>query len=169
MKYKEYIYQNFNNALVGLNIDSDELKQKVNNDEFKEELFYVCEKVSFIGINAPKMRVEGSTEVQGCFQYSDIDIAVTSAIQFISKYTITDIDELINIIGSLHMYAVSEENSKKAHATLFNDDWSMRFGAYHTFSDLPEDIFDKFKNYIKECIQNKKTPNSANSVLFANN
>ena len=169
MKYKDYVYQNFYNALSRFELESIELKDRITDTEFKLKLFDVCEKMALIGINAPKMRVEGTTHVRGCFQYKDIDIAVKSVIGLILEYKIENVDELLSVIEAIHMFAVNEENSNKVHATVYTDNSSIRFGEYHTFSELPDDIWNNIKMYIKECVQDKKVPNSARSKLFANN
>lgn len=168
MKYEDYVYQNFYRELNDFDVDCDEMKKLISDITQKEELFYVCEKVALIGINAPKMRVEGTTHVSACFQYKDIDIAVESVIAFICKYKIKNIDGLLDLIEKLHMFAVNNENSNKAHATIFNDSSSIRLGEFHTFSELPGDVWNEIKMYIKECIQDEKTPNSASSHLFVN-
>lgn len=168
MKYQDCIYHNFYNVLLNIEIESNELKLKTTDNKFKEDLFFVCEKIALIGINAPKFRVAGSTNVEASFQYNDIDGAVHTLISFVSKHNISDIEELFGIIERVHMFAVSEQNAKKVHATLYNEDSSYRLGAYHTFSQLPDDIWDKFKIYTKQCIQDGIHPNSAKSALFAN-
>ena len=50
-----------------------------------DDFYHVCEKFADIGLNAPKYRVPGTCDVQGCFQFEDIRKAKEIAKKFLKK------------------------------------------------------------------------------------
>ena len=56
-------------------IESNEIKQLVAEKQSASGLYELCKKFADIGINAPKQKVDKLGNVQGCFQFKDIEAA----------------------------------------------------------------------------------------------
>lgn len=164
MKRAEYVYQRFYDELNAIDDVSENLGRYVIQDDFVQHLFDVCEKVSYIGINAPKIKDPQSTNIRASFQYEDIDNAILHITTFSVKYADIAISELLSIIRQLHRYAYGENEVGSVSGVVWND--SHSFGSYHNFSQLPEDIWQKFSKYAEECISNGYSPDSAHSTIF---
>ena len=168
MKHADYIYQNFCDALKKSDEVTENLGEQILSEEFIRELFYVCEKVSSIGINAPKIKVSNTTQIQASFQYVDIDDAVSHIIRFSRKYPDLEVKGLLDVIRQVHRYAYSENNTNKLYGTVWDDSSSMRIGSFHNFAELPEDIWLKLCRYTEYCIGKGTDPDRANSAVFTN-
>lgn len=59
-------------------------------EENFEDFYFVCEKFADIGLDAPKYRIPGTCDVQGCFQFEDIRKAKEAAKSFYAEKNITD-------------------------------------------------------------------------------
>ena len=168
MKMSDYIYHNFLEALKNTGEVSEELHDKLMDETFVQELFEVCKKVSYIGINAPKFKVPNSTNVQASFQYADIDNAISCIIGFAHRYPDIEYTELLGIIEIVHRYAHTEDDARKMYGKVMIDNSPMAFGSFHNFAELPDDVWSNFSKYTEECICRGVSPDSANSVLFGN-
>ena len=167
MKMSDYIYHNFSESLKNIREVSEELRTKLTNEMFVQELFEVCKKVSHIGINAPKFKVPNSTNVQASFQYNDIDNAISCIIGFAHRYPDIEYAELLGIIESVHRYAHTEDDARKMYGGVMIDNSPIAFGSFHNFAELPKNVWNNFSNYTVECICRGISPDSANSALFS--
>ena len=164
MKRADYIYQRFYDELKAIDDVSENLGRYIVQDDFVQDIFDVCEKVSYIGINVPKIKDPQSTHVQASFQYEDIDNAIFYVTTFSTKYSDIAIPELLSTIRQLHRYAYSENKAGSVSGVVWNDSHSI--GSYNNFSELPEDIWQRFSEYAEECICNGHSPDSAHSSVF---
>lgn len=109
--------------------------------------FYeLCKKFSDIGLNAPKHVIEGTCDVQGCFQDNDINIAVSEAVSYIKDWKITEVDLLLELICNMHSLAVDwdETRQKSAFIKSAGHNYNAGYaGKLYNFSKLPKNIFDK--------------------------
>ena len=55
---------------------TDELSAILRNEEAQDDFWNLCKSYAEIGMNAPKYRTPGTCEVQGVFQYTDVDLSL---------------------------------------------------------------------------------------------
>ena len=120
-----------------------------------DEFYHVCEKYADIGLNALKYRVPGTCNIQGVFQFEDIQKAKESAKLFYVEKDIHEIDEYLSAIENVYTYAVDFRNTRcrSALLKLESADSSCGFyGTYHNFVKMPSnkwsDIIEETKQYI---------------------
>lgn len=128
-------YQNDTDAIWGATIN-------IEDTGFYE----LCKKFADIGLNAPKQIIEGTFNVQGYFQDSDINIATKETVAYIKQWKITDIDLLFELIGNMHSLAVDWDEKRTKSANIKNSSYNYDVGLagkLHNFSKLPQEIFDE--------------------------
>ena len=74
---------------------SENLNVILQNTEAQDDFWNLCKSYAEIGLNAPKYRTPGTCDVQGVFQYADIDTAKDNTVEFIQKYNIDDVIKTI--------------------------------------------------------------------------
>lgn len=122
-----------------------------------EEFYKVCEKFADIGLNAPKYRVPGTCDVQGCFQFDDIRKAKEIAKQFYIEKNIVDIEEYLTAIERVYTLAVDFDDDR-CHGAMIrpeNVDFSYgMFGKYYNFAEIADEVWEDIKKETKEYILN---------------
>ena len=164
MKRDEYIYKRFYDDIMRLDNISENIDKHLMSNEFVRGLFDVCEKVSYIGINAPKFKSPNSGDVSASFQYADVDNAISYIIDFTKEYQDIETSELLSIVGKLHGCVLGNNDTGNSSGIMWNDDHSL--GSYYNFAELPKDIWLSFRKYAEECICTGKSPDSAHSTVF---
>ena len=86
-------------------IESNEIKQLVAEKQSESGLYELCKKFADIGINAPKQKVDKLGNVQGCFQFKDIEAAEQAFMSYIETYEIKDSEGLLQAVEELHQFA----------------------------------------------------------------
>lgn len=122
-----------------------------------DEFYHVCEKFADIGLNAPKYRVPGTCNVQGYFQFEDIQKAKESAKNFYIEKDIHDVNEYLSAIENVYAYAVDFRDTRCRSALVKpqNADFSSGFyGKYHNFVEVPNDIWSDIMEETKQYIMN---------------
>lgn len=125
---------------------SDELSVILQNEEGQDDFWNLCKSYAEIGLNAPKHRVPGTCEVQGVFQYTDVDNARDNTVNFIRKYGIKDKDKFFEFVKKLYIHAVEFNDTR--HSGLVAPETTSMYGyagTYYNFAQLPDDIFDRIK------------------------
>ena len=80
---------------------SENLNVILQNTEAQDDFWNLCKSYAEIGLNAPKYRTPGTCDVQGVFQYADIDTAKDNTVEFIQKYNIDDVDEFFDLVEKI--------------------------------------------------------------------
>jgi len=121
----------------------------------KDELcgfFDVCQKFLDIALNAPKVKTDDG-KLGGVFQYSDIDIAKATTIDFIKKFDIKNIDSIFTIIESEYPKS-GEANDKRQKSGLLRGKNVEGFAGYagtlYFFTRISDDVFQKIVRDIKK-------------------
>lgn len=139
--------ENFYNSIKQYQEDIDAIWGTTVNIE-NTEFYELCKKFADIGLNAPKRVVEGTCNVQGCFQDNDINIAVNETVFYIKHWKIIEIDLLFELINNMHSLAVDWDETRQKSAFIKSAGYNYNggyAGKLHNFSELPQDIFDKIK------------------------
>lgn len=121
------------------------------------DFYNVCEKFADISLNAPKYRVPGTCDVQGCFQFKDIERAKRSAKAFFADNSLKNVDEYMLAIRTMHRLAVDFNDSRCLGGIVKpeNTDSSYgSFGSYYNFAEMPSNIWQDVEKETKEFIQN---------------
>lgn len=85
---------------------SENLNVILQNTEAQDDFWNLCKSYAEIGLNAPKYRKPGTCDVQGVFQYADIDTARDNTVEFIEKYNIDDREDFFNLVEKMYTHAV---------------------------------------------------------------
>ena len=149
---KNYFYHDLQNnkeqiALLWPGVDN------LENTQFYE----LCQKYSDIALNAIKQRVPGTCDVQGCFQFTDIEAAKQATKDYVEEWEITDIDVLLSLIHDYHSHAVAWDDKRMTSGRVLPENYdyqSMYAGKYFSFKRLPEDIWEQIAHEVKEYICN---------------
>ena len=83
------------------------------------DFYNVCEKFADISLNAPKYRVPGTCDVQGYFQFKDIERAKRSAKAFFADNSLKNVDEYM--LGTFAQEDISYALHKISTGTKFYD------------------------------------------------
>lgn len=130
----------------------DIIKEKGQDAGFYE----VCSKFADIGLNAPKRVIPETCDVQASFQFSDIEIAKTEAIQFFAHNNLKDFDQFFQAISEMHYRAVAwdDQRVKSGRVLPQNYTWQPGFaGKYINFCQLPEDILDQIYKEMYQSVE----------------
>lgn len=128
---------------------SENLNVILQNTEAQDDFWNLCKSYAEIGLNAPKYRKPGTCDVQGVFQYADIDTARDNTVEFIEKYNIDDREDFFNLVEKMYTHAVEFGDTR--HSTLVNPEttsMSGYAGKYYNFAELPDDIFKDLKQKV---------------------
>lgn len=126
----------------------------------QESGFYeVCSKFADIGLNAPKRVEKGTCDVEASFQYSDMNVAIMSATQFVLHNHLQNLDEFYESIRQLHYRAV-EWDDKREKGGLVSPENYLRHcgyaGKYYSFAQLPDDVLDYIYDGLCKAIGGEK-------------
>lgn len=141
-------------------IENERLKDMKIFNVLKEkymDFYNVCEKFADISLNAPKYRVPGTCEVQGYFQFKDIERAKRSAKAFFADNSLKNVDEYMLAIRTMYRLAVDFNDSRCLGGIVKpeNADSSYgSFGTYYNFAEMPSNIWQDVEKETKEFIQN---------------
>lgn len=149
---KQYFYQKLQDnqeqvALLWPSIDN------LENTHF----FELCQKYSDISLNAIKQRIPGTCNVQGCFQFTDIETAKKATKDYVAEWAIEDIDVLLSLIHEFHPHAVAWDDKRMTNGRVLPENYdyhSLYAGQYFNFKRLPEDIWEEISHEVKEYIYN---------------
>lgn len=120
------------------------------------EFYNVCARFADISLNAPKYRIPGTCDIQGCFQYKDIEKAKWVAKAFYTRNSIEDVDELLKAIRLMYRLAVDFDDTRCSSAVIKpeNTDSSYGyFGTYYNFAEMPQNIWEDVEKETREFIQ----------------
>lgn len=140
---------NAKTALIN-SLQSEKISENLNvilqNTEVQDDFWNLCKSYAEIGLNAPKYRTPGTCDVQGVFQYADIDTAKDNTVEFIQKYNIDDVDEFFDLVEKMYIHAV-EFNDNRHGGLVKPEPTSMSgfTGKYYNFAEMPDDVFEELK------------------------
>ena len=127
-------------------------------DALENTQFYeLCQKYSDIALNADKQRIPGTCDVQGCFQFADIDIAKQATKDYVLEWKIKDIEVLLALIHEFHSRAVEWDDKRTKGGRVLPENYdyqSMYAGKLFDFTRLPEDIWQGIAKEVQEYICN---------------
>ncbi len=127
-------------------------------DNVESTQFYeLCQKYSDIALNAIKQQVPGTCDVQGCFQFADIEIAKRATKEYVTNWGIKDIDALLSLIHAFHSQAVAWDDKRTTSGIVRPENYdyqSMYAGQYFNFKEIPDDIWAEIAHEVKEYIRN---------------
>lgn len=149
---KEYFYMYAKDFL------GEELEQLLDSDDKKDEFYSLCKKFSEISLNAPKFKDPKTGNVEGCFQYDDIDCAKEATMEFVKKYDIQNFDAFMESIHRLHGHTVDCYDNRAKSGFVQTDSSNYNggfFGIYYNFQCLPDDIWETICAEIIEEINKK--------------
>lgn len=143
--------ESFYNEIIQDTIDIPELNALIGNtveSALESGLYELCQKYSDIALNAPKIRVEGTCDIQGVFQFSDIDRAKQATLTYIKSHGIQNIDGLMDFIGKWHSRAVDWDDKRCKGGIVRPEGYTCGAGyagKYYNFQELPDDQWEKIK------------------------
>lgn len=125
-------------------------------DNLEDTQFYeLCQKYSDISLNAIKQRIPGTCDVQGCFQFADIESAKHATKNYVVEWEIKDIDTLLSLIHDFHSRAVAWDDKRTTSGRVLPENYnyqSIYGGKYFNFKELPEDTWESIALDVKEYI-----------------
>lgn len=126
-------------------ISSDEIKAIVSEKKYNSGFYEICLKYSEIALNAPKFKDEKSGEIGACFQYGDINTAVSATCMYIKENNIKEYKQLLSSIRSFHRYAIKDNENRvtSKYISSYDNPNMMGYGMYYDFLDLPDDLWNK--------------------------
>ncbi len=131
---------------------NDEILSLLSESEDNTQILYgLCSDYSHISINSKKIQTDKLS--LGCLPFeNDIDLAVSSTIDFINKYEIVDVEGLMDLIFELHPHAIKSEDSQKQQSGMLKADSNNMgiYGTYFRFNELPKETFLSIKERILE-------------------
>ena len=134
---------------------SDELNSVLVRDEVKIEFYNLCKRFADISLNALKFKNGKSGEIMGVFQFSDIEKVKHSARDFYLEHQLRDIEGYMESIHKVHRLAVEWDDGRRKAGLVQSETYNHGeglVGYYYNFQELPEDIWMKICNEIKESI-----------------
>lgn len=147
---KDYFYLGLQNKKKQIDL----LWPGVENLE-STQFYELCQKYSDIALNAIKQRIPGTCDVQGCFQFTDIEAAKRATKDYVMGWRIKDIDALLSLIHEFHSYAVAWDDKRTTSGSVLPENYdyqSMYAGKYYNFKELPDDIWEQIAREVKEYI-----------------
>ena len=91
--------------------------------------FNLCQRFLDVALNAEKV-IDESGKLVGVFQYSDIDTAKQTAIEFLSTHHIKDIDSFFTILEQYYPLSVSPDEQRLNILTYVPEQVSACFGFF---------------------------------------
>ena len=115
--------------------------------------FNLCQRFLDVALNAEKV-IDESGKLVSVFQYSDIDTAKQTAIEFLSTHHIKDIDSFFTILEQYYPLSVSpDEQRQKAAIYKEKNEKSVGYaGTFYDFTRISDDIYKKIVDKIKASI-----------------
>ncbi len=152
---KDQFYAELNRKVEERQITSQEFIEFLKNmaDQNASGFYELCSKFTDISLNAPKIADPKTCEVQGCFQFSDINAAKSAFQTYVRDNGLTDIEGTIEAVHLMHPFSVAwdDPRNKGGMVRPENYDWKPGFaGKYHSFCELPDDIWNQIKCEILE-------------------
>lgn len=151
---KEQFYAELDNKIEKGNFDSDEFVGFIQRfDDYDVSGFYeLCSKFADIGLNAPKQADPVTCDVEACFKFSDCDAAKAAFKDFFEKHNLSDVDGVLEAVHLMHRIAVAWDDPRCTGGRVIpkNYDWKQGFGGkYYNFCELPDDIWNKIAEEIR--------------------
>lgn len=125
-------------------------------DNLENTRFYeLCQKYSDIALNSIKQRIPGTCDVQGCFQFVDIEAAKQATKDYVAEWGVKDIGVLLSLIHEYHSRAVAWDDTRMTSGRILPENYdyhSIYGGSFVDFKRLPEDIWEIIEHEVKEYI-----------------
>ena len=133
---KDYFYLGLQNKKEQIDL----LWPGVENLE-STQFYELCQKYSDIALNAIKQRIPGTCDVQGCFQFTDIEAAKRATKDYVMGWRIKDIDALLSLIHEFHSYAVAWDDKRTTSGSVLpeNYDYQSMYACLLYTSPSPRD------------------------------
>lgn len=120
------------------------------------DFYDVCEKFADISLNALKYKVAGTCDVQGCFQFTDIERAKRCAKEFFDNKSLKNVDEYMLAISLMYRLAVDHNDARCLGAIVKSENKDSPIGSlstYYNFAKIPSNIWQDIEKETKEFIQ----------------
>lgn len=140
-------------------IKNEEIKNMEIFDVIEEnylDFYDVCEKFADISLNALKYKVAGTCDVQGCFQFTDIERAKQCAKEFFDNKSLKNVDEYMLAISLMYRLAVDHNDARCLGAIVKSENKDSPIGSlstYYNFAKIPSNIWQDIEKETKEFIQ----------------
>ena len=140
--------------------DNEELRKMKIYEVLEDscmEFYNVCARFADISLNAPKYRILGTYDIQGCFQDKDIEEAKEVAKDFYARKSIEDVDELLKAIRVMYRLAVDFDDTRCSSTVIKSENVDNSYGylgTYYNFAEIPQNIWDDVEKETREFIQN---------------
>lgn len=125
-------------------------------EDIRETRFFeFCKHFSDISLNAPKYRIAGTCNIQGCFLNKDINIAKQETKKYIEAWKIQDVQTFLDFVYKMHSTAVEWNDKRNTGGRVLpeNYDWKPGFaGMYYDFQSIPKEIWDQISDEILEYV-----------------
>jgi len=134
----------------------DELARILSINPQESGVFELCQKFEEIALNTRKIRKQGTCEVQGVFQFTDIDKAIYATKAYVRKHHINDVHSFLEIVHDMYPHAVlwDDKRTKSGLVRPEGYDWTSPVaGVYYDFTRIPEDQWRGIIADILKCIQ----------------
>ena len=152
-----YFKNEFYHQISALEDVSSDLKTLIEKNE--SGFYEVCKKYAEIVLNSGKIKDEKSKSVQGKFWEADIDSAKGTTKEFVEKFDIRNVEELMEVIHIMYQNVINNEN-KGQMAVLWQQEVAIfgRCGMLLDLTKLPEDIWQEIKkDTLEYCGVSKKS------------
>lgn len=116
---------------------------------YTDEFILLCQRFVDISLNAPKRVIPGTTELQACFQYKDMDAAKTAFLCFCDHHGIEDKKIYLDFIRIVSPWSVYHDNTTSGTIMNQSHTWgSGNYGMYYDTTVLPDDTWEYLENRI---------------------
>ena len=146
----------FYDRLGSVEIESDEIRKLLSAG--KQSGFYeLCKIFVEIALNAPRIRKEGTCDVTGSFQFTDIENAKKAAKKYMVDHSLSDTEGLMNVVELMYEYAVEFGDERKSGIVRPEGyNYQPGFaGVYYNFAQIPDDIWRKIKSETIELLEDE--------------
>lgn len=134
----------------------DELMRILSVNPQESGFFELCQNFEDIALNAPKIRKQGTCEVQGVFQFTDIDTAKRATKAYIQEHHIIDVHSFLEVVHDMYPHAVLWDDKREKSGLVRPEDYdgtSPFAGVYYDFTRIPEDQWQEIIADVLKYIQ----------------
>lgn len=145
---KKYFYESLLQNLTSNK--NDELYNIIKTEGQQSDFFELCNLFLEIPLNSEKFKDEDG-KITGCFKFEDINKAKIATKQFVDKYEIKDIDNLLVFIHDNYKKTRNPNESRDTSGMIKSDNVDSSIGFYGTYYDFT--LIPVWDDIVKDIIQ----------------
>lgn len=149
----EYAKETFYERLKDLEIESAEISSFLKSEPLENTNFFeLCNSYTRIALKAPRYRVEGTCDLIGDFQTTEVDNAKYATSNYVKAHHLSDFKGLLSVIEEMHRYSAKPEDGQTSGMIM-----SERggFGMYYNLAEIPDKIWEDVSVQVLHFLEGK--------------